>query len=448
MGQSERTETSKGLTLRRQTKAAIVALSIVLAACASTPTGSVIAGDSTPPSQASNLAISPSATPASLVATSSPVEPRPATPPTATASTSPLPTAAPTPVIAPSVPGWTTPTIVEATNNCGSIVAAIDPSGRDHIAAQCDDHIRYFGSTPSGSWTTTDFAAPPHRLERAPRIAFRGNVAYLAYTRVALVPGGCGASGMTDVGVYYRIRTLPAGAWSSPVRFGVVDDGLESFQADGSTLHATVLNASDGRRYYEAVHGSASQRYFLPDAIGPVSLRIGSDGHARIAYEAKTSLRYGTFTGSGFRTAAIPGTSAEDWAPQFVLDRQDHAHLLWTHSYHGRGCAGSGPTPKDGTYYATDATGTWRSSRLTTEVQSASLQYDEMTGQVDVLRAGDAGLTLDTMAPGGPWTATVLMPHVHWWAATILRLDPANGALLAVYTDADGTHAFTRQATR
>src|SRR6185295_14402364 len=109
--------------------------------------------------------------------------------------------------------------------------------------------IRYFVKVPGGSWTATTFAHPAHRLDLDPQIAFRGDVVYVAYSRIAL-DDGCGSDG-NDIGVYVRTRSQPSGSWSAPTRIGLPDDSLGSFRVDGGTVHATVRNEKDGRVYYE-----------------------------------------------------------------------------------------------------------------------------------------------------------------------------------------------------
>ena len=70
----------------------------------------------------------------------------------------------------------------------------------------------------------------------------------------------------------------PRGAWSAATKIGSAADSLESFQVDGGILHATV-KANDGLSYYETLDGTAFHRYPISDvAIGPTSMRVGSDG--------------------------------------------------------------------------------------------------------------------------------------------------------------------------
>ena len=306
------------------------------------------------------------------------------------------------------------------------MTAGIDVDSRLHVAAGCGGNIVYSVSDGRGAWSSRVFAHPANRLDLDPQIAFQGNVVYLAYTRIS-PDGGCGSLG-PDIGVFYR-RSQPDGSWSAPTRIGEAAEALESFRVSGGTIHA-ITRGTEAGRYYETVDGTSSHRYPIPGAFASVSLRIGTDGRARIAYQTVDGLRYATFTGSGLSSSAIGGSREDDWAPALVLDRSNHAHVVWTRSPSPGGCAGPGPSPDDGTYYATNASGTWESGRITTHQGGTSLQVDEITGQVHVL-VGAAGLRYYTKLPGGAWRGTKVS-SVSVLAA-VIRLDPATGTLLAVY---------------
>ena len=309
---------------------------------------------------------------------------------------------------------------------CGAVSAGIDVAGRYHIAAECDGSIHYFASNGLGSWTERAFVHPADRLERSPQIAFQGNVVYIAYTRITLNPG-CGG-GDEDLGVYVRSRNLN-GAWSAGTRIGSVADHLQSFRVDGSTLHATVANAS--RVYYETLNGSTYHRYLIPDAIQS-SLRIGSDGRARIAYDAGSGLRYAVFTGSRFSTSKIAGTDGFDQAPVLALGAGDRPHVVWTRTVRSGGCAGPEPPLQQGTYYATNASGAWASQRITRSLGETSLQVDDVTGRVHVLVNGETGLVYYTKPANGAW-AHSRVGSVRSAFSPVIRLDPATGTLLVVY---------------
>ena len=338
---------------------------------------------------------------------------------------------------------WSEPTVVGSSGQCDAIAAVIDAEGGEHIAVGCDARIRYSVQTGT-DWNTTELAPPNERAEYQPQLAVHGDVLYLAYTRVAIEDGGCGDSGRRDVGVYVRTRALPDGEWSDPELLGELADGLHSFRVVGGTIHATVKNADDGQIYYETLNGGSFRRYEIPYATGDVALRIGDDGKARIAYEADGAIWYGVFTGSGFASTEIEGSS-NGYAPVLVLGAGDRPYLLWRRGYHGGGCAEPGPEPDDGTYYGTKVGGAWQSERLTPGQGVASLTVDVDAGRIHVLVSDQGGLVYRSKSEGEAWS-TLTFSAVHASDA-VIRRDPLTGALLVAYIrgESDGARVYVMQ---
>jgi hypothetical protein len=344
-----------------------------------------------------------------------------------------------------SATGWSRPQPVYRAD-CGSAAAGIDGATRYHIVASCGGSIRYSVTRAGGSWSTQTLAHPRDREDRDPQVAFDGAVAYVAYTQVALTEGGCGDDGLRDVGVYYRSRSLPNGAWSVARRLGGAADRLDAFRVDRGTLHATV-QAPNGGVFYEMQKGTVFHRYPIANAAGETSLRVGSDGVARIAYVGDGSIRYATFTGAGVAGASIPGSAAAE-APVLVLGKGNQPHLLWMLDSQGKGCATQEPGPLDGTYYATLANGQWSSEKITSRIGPMSLTLDADTGRVHALIGGE-GILYYTKDPAGAWTWTALTTPGSF-ADPVIRLDPLTGHLLVVYvTDAaDGARASVNVITK
>jgi hypothetical protein len=342
-------------------------------------------------------------------------------------STAPKPTAKPTPAA-----GWTDPVLITS-EECGSLRGGIDAAGGSHAVAACGTHLLYASANADGSWARTAFDVPSNRVEQDPQLAFQGKLAYFAYSRLATTEGGCGDDGLRDIGVFYRKRTLPSGAWSNPVRIGRTDDHLAQFRVDGTTFHAIVRNEGDGRYYYLLVQGATSHRYRLP-ALHSLSLRVGNDGRARIAYSSAGILRIATFTGSGFSTVKVSTINAR--YPVLILDSRDRAHVVWSRDSHvaGFGCADTGSDdPSAGMYYATNASGTWRAERLTREVGQASFQVDRSTGQVHLVISTASALTYYTKNAGGTWQHEALAPkHA---ISPVLARDAPSGRILILYLD-------------
>jgi hypothetical protein len=381
--------------------ATLLATAVLLAACASP--GTV-----------------PSQSPASPAAS-------PPASPSATATHKPTPSVVPTPA---PVAAWTKPKLV--TNAaCISVRGGIDTAGRTHFVASCLDGLRYGATKSDGSWSTTKFSTPENRLEQDPQLAFWGSTAFVAYSRLAVGPGFCGDDGLTDTGVFYRQRTLPSGAWSKPKRLGRTDDEVRAFRVDGSTIHALVQPNRDGKTAYLVSKGTISQRFAIPKITGSASLRIGSDGLARVAYESAGSIRLATFDGSAFSSVKIPSVAAH--SPVLVLDSRDQAHVMWVRDARGHdaGCVDGGePDPNRGIYYATNASGGWHTERMTRETGEVAFQVDATTREIRAVLSSSAGLVYYAKQAGG-WSHKKLAPGGS--SSPVILANATTGGIVVMY---------------
>ena len=386
---------------------------------------------------------------AASVTVSPTIAPSPAPPPTATPAAVPTtspnsPTTAPKATPSSSAPpdGWSAARPIGAAVACTSVTSpvalVVDGSGGYHVASGCDGRIHYAVSTDAGAtWTETVLQPPADRGELDPQLAVDGTTLYLAYTRVG-ADEGCGSNGTKDLGVWFRSRKLPAGAWSAARQIGQTDDHVDGLRAVNGTLHLVVENAADASGLaYETQAGATYHRYALADASGP-SLRVGDDGKARLVYGSGASLRYATFNGTGFTSAPIAG-SEEGWGPDLVLGPGDVADVLWDRAPTGGGCVTRDAEAADGTYFATNSGGSWQTSRLTQLVGQASLTLDPGTGQVDAVVSGSdeydvpavEGFVFFTRSADGTWASTTLSPTEV--ESPVIRLDPATGTVLVAY---------------
>jgi hypothetical protein len=360
-------------------------------------------------------------------------------------SASPAPSSNPTPQPKPAV--WGKPHAIKGLDNCVSVVAAIDDFGTNHLAATCGSRggeIRYSVSTDGRTWKTTTFKPPTNRFEQDPQLAVDGKTLYLAYTRLAPEDGSCGDDGLADVGVYYRTRALPNGGWSAPKRLGEVADHLQSIRVRG-TIHATVTNENAAMTWYETLAAGTFSRYAIPDAAGRVSLRVGDEGKARIAYEGPNGIEYGVFAKRGFSTEAIPG-SAGGWDPVLALAPGNAAYVIWNRSDHGGGCVSPGPMPADGTYFATNASGHWVSRRLTKVVGGASLALDPVTSKVHALITDYERIIYYERSAGGAWRhLTLVKSH---GSSPVIREYPKTGNLLVAYVASRGDEFIVEVITK
>jgi hypothetical protein len=326
------------------------------------------------------------------------------------------------------------------------VALAIDDAGRSHIAADCGDEIRHIVWDRDAIDTHTDrFARPPDRVELGPQLAIDGDSMLMAYSRLAPTDGGCGDDGLEDLGVYVRTASLDDQVWSDPVRVGEVGDTLQSFRVVDGVLHLTV-GAKDGQVYYESARpGGSATRVAIPDAV-ETSLRIGDDGHARIAYTTGQAIRYARIDGHTVQRVTVASSDETNFlSPSLVLAPGDVATILWTQDRDaGGGCASPGPGPLDGTYVGTDAGGSWSFRRVSKAVEPASLTLDPTSGRWHaIILAGD-GLRYLTGGADGPISRATLPDGDGDYSGAVIRRDPTDGRLVVVVASSDyGIYGYT-----
>ena len=400
-------------SITRAAAAALVAILLVACGASQSPA---------PSSAAPSPIVVPSAQPSTAPAPSA--EPGDAGSPEPSVA---VPTPSPTP--APPAVWSKSSKPVAGLSGCGSVVAAIDGSGSAHLAASCTvgqlSQVRYSVSTEPGRWTTTKLAAPANRLEMAPQLAVDGSTLYLAYTRLAPTDGGCGDDGLQDVGVYYRTRSLPSGAWSDPKQIGIVRDELQSFRVRDGVVHATVFNDKTSKTAY-VTSASVGGRVPLPSVVGSTSLRIGDDATPRIAFEGN-GIEYGSISGGTGTFKTIPGSS-RGHSPALILEPGNVADVLWTKSYSGGGCAEPGPEPEDGTYFSTNAGGSWQTVKLSKSLGDTTMTADPSTGAIHAVLADGESVVAFDRSPGGTWTHQKLLGGAVF--SVVIRQNPTTGGLL------------------
>jgi hypothetical protein len=396
---------------------------IVVMLAAITGVGGVLAAEAV---SGSRPGYEPAASAARIVATgATTATPQISSPPSSTPSHRPTATPKATPTAAPPwKANWSKPRVVDK-EPCGAFAVGIDASSRYHVV-DCD--MRYSVGNGDGEWTTTSLG---DSKAQEPLIAFDGNRAYVAYWRILpWDPDTCGGDQPgPSAGVYFRRRTLPDGAWSKAIAFGRKGDHLEALRVDGGVLHAIVWNDISGRTFYvKATQNPVVSARHRIDADGDVSLRVGDDGRARVAYWRRGSLRYGTFNGSGFSISKV-SDGPTDGPAALVLGAGNQPHVAYTIVRPTYGCGDGIDQPsRAGTYYATMVNGKWTSRRITKKVGFPSLALDPGTGRVFVL----VDNVVHTKAPNGGWETARLPAGIE---NPVMRIDPATGRLLVMYVD-------------
>ena len=357
--------------------------------------------------------------------------------PSPTPSVTPLPTPE-APLIAVREPAdWSKPVTI-ADGECWSVAVTIDDRGRYHIATRCDGEIHYLRWYPDAVDTHGDVFPPPSdRVELGPQLALDGAELLMAYSRLAREDGGCGDDGLRDLGVYVRTRSDETDTWSKPYRVGEVGDSLQSFRAVDGVLHLTVQTL-DGAVLYESLADGATTRVPIPRAK-TTSLRVGDDGHARVAYSTGHEIRLARVDGRSIDSRVIASSDETNLSsPAMVLGPGDVPVIVWTQNVDGGGgCAGPEPGPLDGTYLATEIHGTWQSERISKSTGSTSVTLDPATGRwhaiIDepmlglryITTKGDVSLSRETL------------PDSRGFNGAVIRIDPEDGRLAVVAASYD-----------
>jgi hypothetical protein len=372
--------------------------------------------------------------------------PEPSLAPAPPASPSPAPTATPGPSSptkgagAPDRPAPPVPTVwskasVALSGQCWSPAATVDQQGAYHVVATCGTRVRYATSKDGRRWRAGTFSRPARHHDVSPQIAVDGSVLYVAFNRLRETDGGCGDDGLEDVGVYYRSRKLPSGPWSGAVRIGAAGDHLQSFRVDDGVIHETYASG-DGQMSvsYASVADGKFRSVRIPGAV-QTSLRIGDDGRARIAYTTGDSINYaivGRDSGLSTRTV-FKSRDMQLTSPSLVLGVGNRAYLAWSaHEMWGGGCAdGAEPVSKPGTYFGTDASGTWQVRRISKVVADPSLTLDLDRGRASVVIGTSSGAREMTRLANGTWSGTRI-PRTRSVDQLVVRRDQVTGHLLLV----------------
>ena len=324
----------------------------------------------------------------------------------------------------------------------------IDDRGRHHIAAWCDEKIRYVQYSPGAIDMPVDTFTPPRdRLDIGPQLARDGQDTVMAFSRLAVTEGGCGDDGLVDVGVYVRTRSDATGAWSKPVRLSEPDETLQSFRAVDGTLHATVAGP-DGR-FYVARTGDRTTRVRVPGADA-TSLRIGDDGRPRIAYTTGEvdPLRPRRRDEYPCRRRIHTTDGSYALGPALVLAPGDVPTIMWTQDLEAGsgGCASPDSPYDDGTYLATRRAGIWDVARISTSVGGTSLTLDPESGLWHAVIADPStgnlryvtGRSVDDRLDGP-------IPGTDEAIGATIRVNPEDGSLVVVAVDGDqGIDVVTR----
>lgn len=406
---------------------------IVIAGCSGTISD---ASPTAPPQARASLtpAVSPRSERPSVVA------PSPTEAQSASAAPSPsIPAATPT---GPQTPrGWLEPVTVHdvQATDCGGLTATYGPRADLILVMACNDDIHVTHGSPGEAWVTDVIEHPRGVVLRGPQVAVDGDRLTVAASAYVPEEGGCGDDGLRQTDVLIWSRDLPDGEWTGPVALGGPDGHLQSFRVVDGVIHATVGN-TDGVAYVRGRTGSA-QRTAIPEA-SETSLRVGSDGIARIAYTTTSGdLRLVAMRDRALAPETIhraqDGELGGPIQPSLVLAGQNEPIVLWTLTWGISGCAEPDPPPEFGTYVYADVGGVATNERLSGSTDGASLTLDIPGGRAYVVIpewVDDDHRTNLYSRPiaGGDWSRVELEGDPFW---PIMRVEQATGAAVLAWLD-------------
>jgi len=334
---------------------------------------------------------------------------------------------------------------IPSSTGCDHVVAGIDGQGGYHLAGICGGRVRYWRRLDDGTWDVTSFKRETRREDGGVFIGFLDDRVVLAWTRFSVsYEEGCGdgEASVADLGVYYRSKSLTGSSWTTPTKVGAARDWLTAFRAANGTMYFAVYPWKATGIVLRTVAGSANYGVALPSAYG-FSMRVGSDGQLRVAYQTASGVRYGSFTGSAFKTEAVRGGSVVTYGVTLALDAADTPSILWVRdNLAWGGCAEPPPDPKNGIYVATRSGGAWHVKRITPQTGPTALGVNKVDGTLYALVAAEDALLLEVGRRGKAWTETSLGRNVTdtWVYAPAILVDPFTGVQLIAYVreSADG----------
>jgi hypothetical protein len=219
------------------------------------------------------------------------------------------------------------------------VAVVFDSANHTHVAvAGRSDGKRgiWYFTDRSGTWTHKRILADP-----SGKAYTEPSITVDSHDRIIIATSRIYGEGLESDGIFIvSDRGRARGTFPTvPTRVAAAPAAAPSLKAIGTRLALAYLSDRVGIGPYPALRfktgslGHWTTTTVAPHAGGP-SLRIDSQGRARIAYESTGGVRYaraGTITGS-FSVTRLPGTSVDDYPVALALDSGDQPTIAWVHS--------------------------------------------------------------------------------------------------------------------
>jgi hypothetical protein len=232
---------------------------------------------------------------------------------------------------------WSSPVQV-LTGTFFEISAAVDSTNAVDIAAAGRNGL-WFISNRSGSWVATRILTnPTNKHYMQPSLALDSNDrVYIAFARSSCddcTPGSSdGIYLLTDKG---RTRGTFA---STPTKIAPSTSAEPSLAVGGGHVYFAYQSAccSPGPLPPLWFKTNASGSWTVSQITGhgdSPSLKLGSNGHVRVAYAKPTGIGFAaaTTTTGSFSHVTLPGTSGSDGFPQLALASNNAPNVAWMHA--------------------------------------------------------------------------------------------------------------------
>lgn len=308
--------------------------------------------------------------------------------------------------------GWSGPTRI-ASGDFYSVETVVDGTGAIHAVSQRGSDLVY-ATNASGSWTQVTITDPVDRRDYMPSLAVdSAGKAHVAFARF------CEPCYETE-GIFYITNKLggPNAGWPTSATLLATGHLYDpSLQVRGGAIHLAYVGDDALPRYRNNASGSWVTKKVSTTrwAQAGVSLRVGSDGDARIAFSDFYGGIYyarniGTDASPVFNVSKVPGTADMDAAPSLDLDSTNRPHIAWQRLPDGVTCfapgavtTGCGPlraqapaTSGVGIYYATVVGSAWTPTsqrRISTRLSSPNVELAVTpTGKAHIAIEDDYGV--------------------------------------------------------
>jgi hypothetical protein len=266
-----------------------------------------------------------------------------------------------------------------ASGSLGQLSMAVDSNGRIHIAASRANGNLVYITDRTGAWTEVVVA----HGDTVGDVGFTWDQPSLALDEndrvtIAAVDSDWGVTGCDCTGGIFTFSDKGRARGTFPAKGtkrATAGSHSPSIKTVGGHLYLAYRRGATEPEEPAAIRfkTDATGRWTdtrvasFPYAPATISLRIGSDGKARIAFDAfGIQVATAATVAGGFTVQKVPGTTRNDAGAVLSLTSTDRPVVAWTRTWQA----------PNGARYASRATGTWITRRVSSHVGAVALTLD------------------------------------------------------------------------